>query len=55
LEGIVSEHPFSLNPRLEWRCSTSSTDGLAAEVPLARGILIILGMPEAAGRVMFIG
>jgi len=34
LEGIVSGHPFSLNPRLQWRCSTLFADGLAAEAPL---------------------
>jgi hypothetical protein len=37
LDGIISEHPFNLNPRLQWRCSTLFADGLAADVPLAQG------------------
>jgi hypothetical protein len=56
LEGIVSEHLVSLNPRLQWRCSNFCfTDELAARDADRAGILIILGTPEAAGRVMFIG
>jgi hypothetical protein len=56
LEGIVSEHPVSLNPRLQWRCSNFVfTDELAARGAARARILIILGMPEAAGLVMFIG